>query len=177
MPSIQLVQLTKFNLESHCKRSILQKQLNWLEGYKKPLKRFQFQWNNLLLPIQCPLPSVRHPAVIKWVQGCRKWEGRGGGRPPCPLTGGARGAEGAPPIRKCDIINIHISLNLRRIQKENDTFFILGAKVHQIFYVLIVFILTTKKTAEYDKMSLSRDCRDSFLTPWMPLSRDSPPLP
>ena len=51
-------------------------------------------------------------------------------------SGEARGAEGAPPLRKCDIINIHISLNLRRIQKENDNFFILGARVHQMFDVL-----------------------------------------
>ena len=98
--------------------------------------------------------------------------GEGGGRPPCPLTGRARGAEGAPPIRKCNIINIHISLNLRRIQKDNDNFFILGARVHQIFDVLIVLILTKKKNCRiWQNVSFAR------LPSWMPLSRDSPPLP
>ena len=47
----------------------------------------------------------------------------------------------------------------------------------QIFDVLIVLILTTtKKKAEYGKMPVLRSCRDSLLPPWMPISRDSPPL-
>ena len=40
-------------------------------------------------------------------------------------SGGAGGAEGAPPLWKSDVINIHISLNLRRMKKENAKFVIL----------------------------------------------------
>ena len=57
-------------------------------------------------------------------------------------------------------------------------FFYPGARVHQGFDVLIMLILkTTTKIAEHGKMPLSRDCGDSLTPPWMPLSRDSPPMP
>ena len=38
---------------------------------------------------------------------------------------GSGGADGAPQLRKHDIINIHRRLNLRRMLKENDNFVIL----------------------------------------------------
>ena len=42
-----------------------------------------------------------------------------------PEVGGRGGAESAPPQCKNNVINIHISLNLRGMKKENDKFVIL----------------------------------------------------
>ena len=39
-------------------------------------------------------------STVSWFQGCRKWGGEGGSRPPCPLTGGARGGGGCPSTKK-----------------------------------------------------------------------------
>ena len=61
-------------------------------------------------------------------KGAGSGGGEGGSRPLCPLTGEVRGAEGAPQLRKHDIENIHISLNSRRILKENDKFFLSWSK-------------------------------------------------
>ena len=41
------------------------------------------------------------------------------------------GAEGAPTLRKYDVINIHIHLNERKIKKQKEIFY-QGARVHQI---------------------------------------------
>ena len=45
--------------------------------------------------------------------------------PPALWLGGRGGAEGAPPLWKIDVINITISLNLRRMKKENEKLVIL----------------------------------------------------
>ena len=49
----------------------------------------------------------------------------GAAAPPALWLGGRGGAEGAPPLWKNDVINIHLSLNLRKMKKENAKFVIL----------------------------------------------------
>ena len=103
---------------------------------------------------------------------------RGAAAPPALWLGGRGGAEGAPQLRKHDIINIHISLNLRRIQKENDKIFYPGRKsAPNLWCNNCANITNKKKIVEHGEVPLSRDCSDTLPPPWVPLSRDSPPLP
>ena len=77
---------------------------------------FAICWSFLLLK---PLSA----GALGFWKGCRKWGGggRGGGHPPALWLGG-KGEEVAPPQWKNNIINIHMNLNLRSIEKENYRF-------------------------------------------------------
>ena len=51
---------------------------------------------------------------------------------------GGVGAEGAPPLRKYDIINIHIRLNKRKIKKQKKKFFTMGLVCTKLDVLIVV---------------------------------------
>ena len=115
---------------------------NSIVSHLGTVQNFLLRWGGVVLfgkstlKKRIPPPRSHCKILVPPLKGAGSGGARGAAAPPALWLGGRGGAEGAPPLSKYDIINIHISLNLREIQKENENFFILGARVHQIFDVL-----------------------------------------